>query len=75
MSFHPVFIRIGGDPAKRDEETALVQQAISLKEKQLGRPLTSTEILQTFGEVIEPDESKRLFLSSRGPREVREPRR
>lgn len=50
MSEHPVFI------------PKLVNEAIRLKEKNLGRPLTSTEILQTFGEVIEPDASKRLHL-------------
>jgi hypothetical protein len=60
---HPVFISIG--PKKVDTE--IIKKAISLKEKDLGRPLTSTEILQTMGEVYEPDASKRTFISSRPP--------
>lgn len=63
---HPVLISIG--PRKLDD--GVIQTAISLKERHLGRPLNSTEILQTVGECYEPDESKRLFLSARPPHKV-----
>lgn len=66
MSHHPVFISIG--PKKVDDQA--LQAAITAKEQKLGRPLTSTEILHTFGEIMEPDESKRTFLSARPPKEM-----
>lgn len=63
---HPVLISIG--PKKLESD--VIQKAITLKEKSLGRPLNSTEILQTVGECYEPEESKRLFLSARPPNKM-----
>lgn len=60
---HPVFISIGPQEAVTDE----VQAAVSAKEKELGRPLTSQEILHIMGEVHEPDPQKRIVLSARPP--------
>lgn len=61
---HPVLISIG--PQKVDTE--IINKAIRIREQELGRPLTSTEVLHVVGECHEPDESKRIFLSSRPPR-------
>ncbi len=61
---HPVLISIG--PQKVDTE--VINKAVKIKEKELGRPLTSTEILEVVGACHEPDESKRIFLSARPPR-------
>lgn len=61
---HPAFVHLGGPKP----DAKVVNEAIKIKEKQLGRPLTSQEILKTLGEVIEPDASKRLFISSSAPK-------
>jgi hypothetical protein len=58
---HPVFISIG--PKKIEDQD--IQAAVTKKEQELGRPLTSSEILQTMGEAMEPDPSKRIYLSAR----------
>lgn len=63
---HPVFISIG--PKTVDD--GVIQEAVTLKEKHLGRPLTSTEILETLGELYEPDASKRTFISARPPKQM-----
>lgn len=60
---HPVLVSIG----PRQIEDGVINKAIQIKERQLGRPLNSTEILHVVGECYEPDESKRLFLGSRPP--------
>lgn len=60
---HPVLVSIG----PRQLEDGVINEAIKLKEAQLGRPLNSTEILHVVGECYEPEESKRIFLGSRPP--------
>jgi hypothetical protein len=60
---HPVLVSIG----PRQVGDGVINNAIQMKEAELGRPLTSTEILHVVGECYEPEESKRLFLGSRPP--------
>lgn len=75
MEPYPVFIWIGGpEGEEREQKDAEIQAAVTRKEQEFGRPLTSKEILQTMGEVIEPDPSKRKFLSSGPPTSMPEPR-
>lgn len=62
-SYHPVFIHFGPD-ALPDKE---IQESVTTKEKEIGRPLKSSEILETMGEAVEPDAAKRIFLSARPP--------
>lgn len=66
MSHHPVFISIG--PKKVEDHD--IQAAITAREQELDRPLTSKEILQIMGEVMEPEPTKRIFLSARPPTEM-----
>jgi hypothetical protein len=61
---HPVLISIG--PKHVDPD--VIQAAITMRERQLGRPLTSTEVLEVVGACHEPDESKRIFLSAHPPK-------
>lgn len=64
----PVFIWLGASEEEKAEKMPLVQKAITDREKELGRPLNSTEILQTWGQVIEPDPTKVTHIGARPPR-------
>lgn len=63
-----VFLWLGGDEAEKDRLMPLVQQAINDREKELGRPMNSQEILKTWGEVIEPDASKVTHIHAGPPK-------
>jgi hypothetical protein len=63
----PVFLWFGATEEERAEKMPIIQERIREFEEENGRHATSTEILGIFGEVIEPDDSKRTFLSSRAP--------
>lgn len=60
---HPVLVSIG----PKHLNDGVINEAIKIKEAELGRPLNSTEVLHVVGECYEPDESKRLFLGTQRP--------
>lgn len=66
-NLYPAIVWLGASDEERKAKDPLFNAAIRRKEQLLKRSLTSAEILQTMGEIIEPDASKRRFLSARPP--------
>lgn len=60
-SYHPVFIHLG-ESTVSDED---VQKFVTEKEKELGRPMNSQELLIAMGEAHEPEPKHRIHLSAR----------